>query len=35
LGSQGEVIGVSEERSTEHNPTGLKSGDSAIRPWLR
>ena len=35
LGSQGKVIGVSEERSTEHNPTCLKSGDSAIRPWLR
>ena len=35
LGSQGEVIGVGEERSTEHDPACLKSGDSAIRPWLR
>ena len=30
--SQGEVVGVSEERWTEHDPTSLKSGDSANSP---
>ena len=31
-GSQGKVVGVSEERWTEHDPTSLKSGDSAKSP---
>ena len=35
LGRQGKVIGVSEERSTEHNPTSLKSGDSANSPFAK
>jgi hypothetical protein len=35
LGSQGKVIGVSEERSTEHEPTCLKSGDSANSPLAK
>ena len=35
LRSQGKVIGVSEERSTEHNPTSLKSGDSANSPLAK
>ena len=31
-GSQGKVVGVNEERWTEHDPTSLKSGDSAKSP---
>ena len=35
LGSQGKVMGVSEERSTERQPHSLKSGDSANSPLAK